>query len=109
MNKFVVASKNIKSQNVLVEKGDVGIIKTPQAKPISVFFIRVWREVILHENDFQIFDVKRTGDGFSKKSVISATNFLTRRSLQKIKMQKITGLFEDPHAEVAESVLRALM
>src|SRR3989338_3040950 len=66
--RFVVATKDIKNQSgILVEKGDVGIIKLPQKEHVFSFFIRAWREVILGENDFRFFDVRRTGDSFSKK------------------------------------------
>src|SRR3972149_3484122 len=31
------------------------------------FFIRIWKQVNLGKNDFEIIDVRKTGDGFSKK------------------------------------------
>jgi hypothetical protein len=52
---------------ILVEKGDVGIIKTETRNHASIFFIRIWRQVELGINDFDIIDVKKAGDGFSKK------------------------------------------
>ncbi|MBI5356430.1 Hpy99I family type II restriction endonuclease [Candidatus Collierbacteria bacterium] len=67
-DKFVIAKRNTKRPSgVLVKKGDVGIIKPESKEGIPIFFIRIWQEVALNKNDFKIFDVKKTGDGFLKK------------------------------------------
>ncbi|MBI2047798.1 MAG: Hpy99I family type II restriction endonuclease [Candidatus Liptonbacteria bacterium] len=67
-NKFVFAKKNIKlSGKILIEKDDVGIVESESKESASIFFIRIWRKATLKKNDFKIFDVKKTGDGFSKK------------------------------------------
>ena len=67
-NKFVVAKKDIVApQEILVEKGDLGVIKSENKDHTSVFFIRIWKQVELSKEDFEIIDVKRTGDGFRKK------------------------------------------
>lgn len=67
-NKFVVAKKNIvASQEIIVEKGDIGVIKSENKNHASIFFIRIWKQVELNRKDFEIIDVKKTGDGFSKK------------------------------------------
>ena len=67
-NKFVVANKDIViPQEILVEKGDVGVIKSETKNHASVFFIRIWKQVELNSDDFEIIDVRKTGDGFSKK------------------------------------------
>ena len=64
-NTFVVALKDITLANgVTLQKDDVGIIK---AGTESIFFIRIWQDVVLTPNDFQIFDVTKTGDPFPKK------------------------------------------
>lgn len=64
-NVFVVALRDVQSLNgVLVEKDDVGVIK-PGSK--SVFFIRLWQDVILSSSDYQILDVTKTGDEYPKK------------------------------------------
>ncbi len=67
-NKFAVAKRDVKDPNgVLVEKDDVGIIKSESEKNSSIFFIRIWQEAILDKDDFRIFNVNKTGDGFPKK------------------------------------------
>lgn len=67
-NKFVVAKKNIVApQEITVEKGDVGVIKAENKNHASIFFIRIWKRVELNQNDFEIINVRKTGDGFSKK------------------------------------------
>ena len=66
--KFIFAKKNIKiSRLTRVEKNDVGIVESESEKGAQVFFIRIWQKAILKKGDFQNFDVKTTGDGFSKK------------------------------------------
>lgn len=66
--KFIVAKKDVMApQEILVEKGDVGVIKSETKNHASVFFVRIWKQVELNKNDFEIIDVRRTGDGFSKK------------------------------------------
>jgi len=67
-NKFVVAKKNIIApQEIMVEKGDIGVIKSENKNLVSVFFIRIWKQVELNKSDFEIIDVRKTGDEFSKK------------------------------------------
>ena len=67
-NKFVVSKKDIVApQEIMVEKGDVGVRKSEDKNHASVFFIRIWKQVELDRNDFEIIDVRKTGDGFSKK------------------------------------------
>jgi len=67
-NKFVVAKKDIVApQEILVEKGDVGVIKSEDKNHASIFFIRIWKQVELGRDDFEIIDVRKTGDGFSNK------------------------------------------
>src|SRR3989344_9591337 len=65
---YVVAKNNVVApQEIMVEKGDVGLLKSADKNHASVFFIRIWKQVELNEKDFEIIDVKKTGDGFSKK------------------------------------------
>jgi|SRR3989344_1512523 len=67
-NKFVIAKSSTKSSSgVLVKEDDVGIIESESSKDASIFFIRIWRRVTLNKNNFEIFNVKETGDGFPKK------------------------------------------
>ena len=49
------------------KKKDVGIISSESKDYALIFFIRIWQEIKLNRNDFQVFDVKKIGDGFSKK------------------------------------------
>lgn len=66
--KFIFTKKNIKILgSISIRKDDVGIIESESKENASVFFIRIWQKIILNKNDFQVFDVKKTGDGFSKK------------------------------------------
>jgi hypothetical protein len=63
-NKFTVAKGNIGN---LVEKNDVGIIRSKSGEITSIFFIRIGKVIMLGKDDFKVFNVKRTGDSFSKK------------------------------------------
>lgn len=54
-------------QEIMVERDDVGVIKSMDKNHASIFFIRIWKQVELNTNDFEIIDVRKTGDGFSKK------------------------------------------
>jgi hypothetical protein len=64
-NIFVVAIKDIKLfDGTSVEKDDVGVIK-PESK--TVFSVRLWQDVILSPDDYQILDVTKTGDEYPKK------------------------------------------
>ncbi len=68
MSKFVIAKRDIEiSTNIAVEKDDVGITKEETSKDASIFFVRIWQEVLLNKDDFEIFDVTKTGDAFPKK------------------------------------------
>lgn len=65
---FVVAKGNCKrSSVVLVQKDDVGIVESELKGRFVVFFIRIWRKVLMSKNDLEIFDVRKSGDGFHKK------------------------------------------
>ena len=67
-NKFVVAKKGIVAPGVVeIEKNDVGVIKSETKNHASIFFIRIWKQVDLDKKDFEIINVKKTGDGFPKK------------------------------------------
>ncbi|KKU73449.1 MAG: hypothetical protein UX98_C0007G0025, partial [Parcubacteria group bacterium GW2011_GWA2_47_26] len=45
-NKFVVAKKDIVApQEIMVEKGDIGVIKSENKNHASIFFIRIWKQV----------------------------------------------------------------
>ena len=67
-NKFVVAKKDIVApQEIMVEKGDIGVIKSENKNHASIFFIRIWKQVELGMDDFEVIDVRKTGDEFSKK------------------------------------------
>ncbi len=81
-DKFVIAKRDIESSSgVLVQKDDVGIIEFESKESSSIFSIRVGQKVTLNKNDFEIFDVKKTGDGFPKKicnichKLLSTTEF----------------------------------
>ena len=66
--KFVVAKKDIVApQEIMVERGDIGVIKSENKNHTSIFFIRIWKQVELGVDDFEVIDVRKTGDEFSKK------------------------------------------
>lgn len=67
-NKFVVAKKGVVAPgDIVVEKNDIGVIKSEDRNHASIFFIRIWKQVDLDKKDFEIINVKKTGDGFPKK------------------------------------------
>ena len=67
-NEYVVAKNNVVApQEIMVEKGDIGLLKSRDKNHASIFFIRIWKQVELNETDFEIIGVKKTGDGFKKK------------------------------------------
>ena len=67
-NKFVIAKRDIKlPDSVVIFKDDVGILKTELSQNTSIFFIRAWQDAILNKDDFETFDVTKTGDAFPKK------------------------------------------
>ena len=62
---FVVALRDIPlGSRGIVYKDDVGIIK---AGDESIFFVRLWQNVTLPPDDYQVIDVTKTGDEFPKK------------------------------------------
>ncbi len=64
-NTFVVALRDIPLESGgIVYKDDVGVIK---AGTESIFFIRLWQNVTLSPDDYQIIDVTKTGDEYPKK------------------------------------------
>src|SRR3989338_7989341 len=66
--KFIVSKRDIVvSQGALIDRGDIGVIKSVGKTHTSVFFIRIWKQVRLRKDDFEVIDVRKTGDGFSKK------------------------------------------
>ena len=67
-NKFVAAKKGVVAPgDIMVEKNDIGVIKSEAKNYASIFFIRIWKQVDLDKKDFEIINVKKTGDGFPKK------------------------------------------
>lgn len=94
--KFVVAKNDmVAPQQILVEKGDVGVIKSENEDPASIFFIRIWKQVELSEDDFGIIDVRKTGDGFTKK-ICNVCH----------KLKKTTGFAKNQNAKNNRSVRR---
>lgn len=66
--KYIVVKKNIGTpEEVIVEKGDIGLLRSESKNHASIFFIRIWKEVQLEKNDFEIINVTQTGDSFPKK------------------------------------------
>lgn len=66
--KFVVVKRNVATpQEILVEKGDIGLVMKEHKDHASVFFVRIWKQVEISKSDFGTVDVRKVGDGFSKK------------------------------------------
>jgi len=64
----VAAKKGVVAPgDIMVEKNDIGVIKSEAKNYASIFFIRIWKQVDLDKKDFEIINVKKTGDGFPKK------------------------------------------
>lgn len=62
---FVVALRDIPLNNGnTVHKDDVGIIKNGET---SIFFVRLWHHVKLSPKDYEVIDITKTGDEYSKK------------------------------------------
>ena len=65
---FLVAKEDIKTSNGdFVEKNDVGIFESESGDNVLVFFVRIWRKVEVNKENIAIFNIRKTGDGFSKK------------------------------------------
>lgn len=65
---FVFANKNVRiSDDLFVDKGDVGIIESKTANGAIIFFIRIWKIAELDSAAYKAFNVKKTGDAFPKK------------------------------------------
>jgi len=95
-NKFGIAKRNIGgSSGILVQKDDVGIVESESKESTSIFFIRVWRQVDLSKGDFEIIDVRKTGDGFRKK-ICNVCH----------KLKKTTGFAKNQNAKNNRSVRR---
>ena len=64
-NVFVIALKDVPlPDGGTVCKDEVGVIK---AGSQPVFFVRLWQDVMLSPNDYQVIDVTQTGDVYPKK------------------------------------------
>ncbi|TXH06755.1 MAG: endonuclease [Candidatus Moraniibacteriota bacterium] len=50
-----------------IEVGDVGVLKNRGENESTIFFIRVWRECKLCNDDFSVIDIEKVGDAFDKK------------------------------------------
>jgi hypothetical protein len=55
------------SDKFLLENNDVGIVESEAEEGATIFFIRIWVKIKLDKNNFKIFNVGETGDGFPKK------------------------------------------
>ena len=67
-HKFVIANRDLKiSDTELLEKDDIGIIMSESSEVAVIFFIRIWEKIRLSRNDYEIFEVTKTGDEFPKK------------------------------------------
>ena len=65
---FVFANKDVRiSDVVLVETNDVGIVLPEANRNGSIFMVRLWQNVRLDERDYNVFNQRRTGDGFENK------------------------------------------
>lgn len=66
--KFIVVKRDIRVPGgISIFKDEVGVIVSKLRDSSSIFFIRIWKQVELDKNDFDVIDVRKTGDGFPKK------------------------------------------
>ena len=83
MNKFAYIKEDVKSlDNIWVEKDDVGIIiESESNKGDILFIVRLWKNVKLNLDDFEVFNVIESGDGYPDKicnlchKLLPTTNF----------------------------------
>jgi len=102
-NKFVVSKKDIVApQEIMVEKGDVGVRKSEDKNHASVFFIRIWKQVELSTDDFEVIDVEKQETDFLKKFVMFVINLRKLKISPKIKTRKITDQCDDLPVRTAE-------
>jgi hypothetical protein len=65
---FVFSKKNLTISNQLtLEVNDVGIVESELDEEVTIFFIRIWSKVLLRKSEIEYFDVRKTGDAFTKK------------------------------------------
>lgn len=61
--KFVFVNKNLE----LIRENEIGIIQSESSDFYSILFIISGKSIVLSRDDFEYFDVKKTGDEFPKK------------------------------------------
>lgn len=67
-HKFAFTKKGISLPGgVVVRKDSVGVLESQSERKSSIFFIAIWRRIEVDNEDLEVFDVKKTGDGFPKK------------------------------------------
>lgn len=68
MSKFISSKVNIETgSNIVIENHDVGIVVSSAEKESDIFFIRLGINAQMKNSDFEIIDIKKTGDSFDKK------------------------------------------
>lgn len=86
VNNFVVTKSKVSiSGKQVLDKDEVGIIKSEKGDKASVFFIRLWKEVELKRSEFEVLDPLKTGDAYEKKFATSATSFYPPPNFREIK------------------------
>ncbi len=65
--KFVFLKESISSKKLSVRKNEIGIVEKERKDSFLVFFFVSDEHIMLQREQFEFFDVERTGDDFSKK------------------------------------------
>jgi len=98
--RFIVLKKNIKSLGKKIsEKDDIGFIESQNNRNSEIFFIRSWKNLKINNQDFEIFDVTKTGDAFEKK----VCNVCHKRVEENFSLQKMVDQYEDLYYEILKS------
>lgn len=66
-NKFIVILRDLKLQNSVIEKNDVGIIINSKDIRSEVYLLRIGKNIDILNSDFKIFDVTKAGDSYPQK------------------------------------------
>lgn len=64
---FVAVKRDINTSEILIKENEIGIVEGELKKTCSIFFVISGKSIVLSKDDFKVFNVTKTGDGFTKK------------------------------------------
>ncbi len=106
---IVVAERDASGPSgVVIEKGDVGIVKSETSASVVVFFIRVWDAVTLPKDNVMILDTAKVGDGFSKKICNVCHKLLPTKEFAKNQNAKNNRTVRRPTCQLCRKQLEGL-